>query len=47
MSLMSNVSYTNQSMNDIITNSDGMGTIKENGTITTNTINVGNIIAPS
>ena len=47
MSSMSNVSYTNQSMNGIITLSDGMGTIIENGTITTNTINVGNIITPS
>ena len=44
---MSNVSYTNQSMNGIITLSDGMGTTIENGIITTNTINVGNIITPS
>ena len=34
-------------MNGIITLSDGMGTTIENGTITTNTINVGNIITPS
>ena len=38
MSSMSNVSYTNQSMNGIITLSDGMGTTIENGTITTNTL---------
>ena len=47
MSSMSNVEYTAQSMNGIITLSDGMGTIIENGSITTNTINVGNITSPS
>ena len=47
MSSMSNVSYTNQSMNGIITLSDGMGTIIENGTITTETLIVGNITTPS
>ena len=44
---MLNDSINAHSMNGIITLSDGMGTTIENGTITTNTINVGNIITPS
>ena len=47
MASMLNVSINAHSMNGIITLSDGMGTTIENGTITTNTINVGNIITPS
>ena len=47
MSSLSNVSYTNQTMSGIITLSDGMGTTIENGTITTETLIVGNITTPS